>query len=120
MFITKKLLFWVILGVIGLTSAGVIFFQRDSTYRYKQGNSAEVDNAVSTALKVFKEQAKGIDLENGQCLTNDLIPNWVADIVHNPREQVDNLPENQCQAFVEGRAKHFVELDKFGNIVRVK
>lgn len=118
--INKKLLFWIVFAVIIATSFGVIFFQRDPTYIYKQGTSTEYDNAVSTALKVFKEQTRGMDLSNGPCLTNDLIPNWVADIVHNPREQVDNLSENQCPAYLEGRAKHFVELDQKGNIIRVK
>lgn len=120
MFISKKILFWLILVIIGLTSAGVLIIQRDSTYKYKQGGSTEADTAVSTALKLFKEQAKELDLESGPCLTNDLIPNWVADIVHKPRQTVDDLPENQCQAFIEGRAKHFVELDKSGNIINVK
>ena len=106
--------------VILITSLGVLFFMRDSTFVYKQGVSAEYDKAALIALKVYKDRAKEIDLENGSCLTNDLIPNWVADIVHNPRQPVDNLPENQCPAYLEGRAKHFVELDQKGNIIRVQ
>jgi hypothetical protein len=44
----------------------------------------------------------------------------VADVVHSPRDPIDDLPENQCQAYLEGRAKHFVEIDVNGNIIRVK
>lgn len=116
----KRLLFWIVLVVIMATSLGVVFFQRNPNYVYKQGNSTEVDTAVGAATKLFKEQASSLDLQNGPCLTNDLIPNWVADIVHNPRTSVDDLSENQCQAYIEGRAKHFVELDLIGNVVRIK
>ncbi|MDD2823465.1 MAG: hypothetical protein PHQ59_05295 [Candidatus Daviesbacteria bacterium] len=116
----KKVLFWIVLLVIIITSFGVMLFLRDNTFIYKQGNSPEVDKAVSAAISLYKEQSKGIDLENGSCLTNDLIPGWVADIVHNPRITADDLPKNQCQAYIEGRAKHFVELDQKGNLIRVK
>lgn len=120
MFANKKLLFWLVLLIIVATASCVIYFLHTDKYIYKQGNSTEADIAVSAALKVYKDQVGKIDFSNGPCLTNDLIPNWVADIVHNPREVVDNLPENQCPAYLEGRAKHFVELDPNGNIIRVK
>jgi hypothetical protein len=62
------------------------------------------------------------DLNNGPCLLDpDPYPdmsNWVCDIAHDPRQDVDNLPENQCSAFREGRAKHFVELDENCNLIR--
>jgi hypothetical protein len=117
---SKKILFWVVLLVIIITSFFVLYFQRDTKFIYKQGVSAEFDRAAQAALNIFNQEAKNRDLSNGPCLTNDLIPGWVADVVHNPREQVDDLPENQCQAYIEGRAKQFVELDLKGNIVRIK
>jgi hypothetical protein len=57
-------------------------------------------------------------LESGPCLSDaksDWEPNWdfsnwVCDIAHYPRQAVDNLQENQCQTFKEGKAQHFVEL----------
>lgn len=93
----------------------------DQTGRtYVRGASSEVDQAVSTAQTLYRQKKKeGVDFSNGPCLTNDLLPGWVADVVHNPRTAVDNLPQNQCQAYLEGRAKHFVELDTLGNLVRV-
>ncbi len=36
---------------------------------------------------------------------------WVCDVAHSPREDVDNLPENQCREFGEGKANHFVEVN---------
>jgi len=60
----------------------------------------------------------GLYLESGPCLSdvkpswepNWSISNWVCDVAHYPRQAVDNLQENQCQAFKEGKAQHFVEL----------
>jgi len=90
------------------------------TESYKPGLSPELDQAVNQASEVFEEKKKlGVDFSDGPCLTNDLLPNWVVDLAHNPRLEIDDLPENQCQAFLEGRAKHFVELDLNGKVVRV-
>lgn len=118
--VSKKLLFWLVFIVIVATAFGVIFFLRNPKFLYKPGNSAEIDDVVIASTDLFRTHAKKIDLSSGPCLSNDIRPNWVVDIVHNPREPVDNLPSNQCQAFIEGRAKHFVELDMQGNIIRVK
>jgi hypothetical protein len=65
-------------------------------------------------------QIEGVDISNGPCLSNDLMPDWVADIAHNPRQPIDNLPENQCSAFLEGKAHHFIELDLDGNLIRTQ
>lgn len=80
------------------------------------------DLAVSKAKEVYREKlAEGTDFSNGLCLSEDLLGDtlWVADIAHDPRESIDDLSENQCSAFREGRAKHFVELDPQGNLIRV-
>jgi hypothetical protein len=76
---------------------------------------------INQALSVFQaNKDAGVDMSTGPCLSNALMNDWVLDIVHKPRTKEDNLPENQCQAFIEGNAKHFVELDTTGAIVRVK
>jgi hypothetical protein len=88
---------------------------------YKKGEVRLVDKAVEGAETVYQQQKnEGVDFSKGPCLTNDLMTDWVADIVHSPRQDIDNLPEYQCIAYVEGRAHHFVELDPFGNLIRVK
>lgn len=88
---------------------------------YNPGQSSEYDKAVGQALILYNQQKElGEDFSTGPCLSNDLTPGWVADIVHNPRTKEDDLPQNQCQAFLEGRAKHFVELDLNGALVRVE
>lgn len=60
------------------------------------------------------------DLANGPCVAEELMPDWVADIAHSPRQAVDNLAENQCQSFRNGTAHHFVELDPGGNVIRAE
>jgi hypothetical protein len=60
----------------------------------------------------------GEDFDIGPCLSNEIVPDWVCDIAHSPRQDVDNDPANQCSAFRQGNAHHFVELD--GNCDTIK
>ena len=63
-----------------------------------------------------------IDLSDGPCLSdgdvNWMIEDWVCDVAHSPRVDVDNQPENQCQTYREGKAHHFVEVDPDCNFIR--
>lgn len=111
-------LFLLVLTVVIITSVAVI--KTSKTPAYKKGASSTYDAVVHAATNLYKKTVtQGVDLSNGPCLTNDLMPGWVVDIVHSPREAVDDLPENQCRAYLEGRATHVVELDPSGNVVRV-
>ncbi len=65
-------------------------------------------------------QREELDLSAGPCLGNP-IPNmadWVCDVAHNPRQDVDNKTENQFSAFRDGTAKHFVEVDGNCNFIK--
>lgn len=64
------------------------------------------------------ELAKGTDLSAGPCLSNELAHDWVCDVAHSPRQDIDNLPENQCSAYREGRAHHFVEVDENCELIK--
>lgn len=61
---------------------------------------------------------KNQDLSAGPCISNEIAPDWVCDVAHNPRQAIDDLPENQCSAYKEGKAKHFVEVDETCNLIR--
>ncbi|OGE16119.1 hypothetical protein A3F00_04285 [Candidatus Daviesbacteria bacterium RIFCSPHIGHO2_12_FULL_37_11] len=113
--------FTLVLAVI-LVSSYLIFSRgKNPEIKYKAGKWPEVDVAVNQAQHVYNLRIQtGEDLSNGPCISNALMPGWVVDIVHNPRQEVDNLPENQCSAYLEGKAAHFVELDLEGNVTRVK
>ena len=57
---------------------------------------------------------------SSECLLNP-IPNtdYVCDVSHSPRTQEDNLPENQCSAWRNGTAKHFIEVTPDCEFIRV-
>jgi len=63
---------------------------------------------------------KGTDFSSGPCIGNPLEknPDYVCDIAHDPREEIDNQSENQCSFFMEGKAKHFVELDEECGLIK--
>ena len=87
----------------------------------EQGRQAIDKLMVSQAQDIFKQQqAIGDDFSQGPCLSENLASGWVADIAHNPRQPVDDQPENQCQKYRNGEAQHFVELDTDGNLIRVQ
>lgn len=111
-------LFLLAIFIIILTAFTTIIFSNGG-----QGitSKSEVDSAVNQAQLLYRQKKeRNEDLSNGPCLSDALMPGWVVDIVHNPRLAVDDLPENQCPAYREGMARHFVELDMEGNLVRNK
>lgn len=71
----------------------------------------ESDAAKNACIKKCQDAlAAGQDLDNGPCLSNEIIKNWVCDVAHSPRQAVDNNPANQCSAY-GNTASHFVEVD---------
>jgi hypothetical protein len=80
----------------------------------------ERERAIAAAHVAFEEAiAEGRDLADGPCL-GVVLDNWVADVAHDPREEVDDRPENQCEAYRSGEAEHFVELDPEGELIRAE
>lgn len=57
------------------------------------------------------------DLSDGPCLSNEVIEDWVCDVAHNPRQEIDNKKENQCKEYAKS-ASHFVELDSDCKLIR--
>lgn len=114
----KLTLLIISLVVVFLTSAATLFF---NNVVIKPLSKTEVDSAVNQAKLLYRQKKdRGEDFVSGPCLSNALMPNWVADTAHIPRLSTDDLPENQCSAYREGRAEHFVELDTEGNLIRAK
>jgi len=77
--------------------------------------TTDKDRAITACVDLCKSSKE--NLSNGPCLSNEIIPNWVCDVAHSPRQAVDNLAENQCSAYREGLAKHFVEVDTNCNLI---
>ena len=98
-----------VLGVAGLLGAGFAPAAGDTR---KQ--------AVDLAQQAYEQaRSQGVSFERGPCL-GVIMPGWVADVAHQPRQPVDNQLGNQCAAFRAGEAKHFVELDPQGNLIRAR
>ncbi|KKR33049.1 MAG: hypothetical protein UU37_C0003G0028 [Candidatus Gottesmanbacteria bacterium GW2011_GWA2_41_12] len=79
----------------------------------------ETSSIVDQAKKLYQQKKnESLDFTKGPCLSQEIAADWAFDIAHNPRQEVDNLPENQCQSYMEGKTHHFVELDIDGNFIR--
>lgn len=117
----KNPLFFIVLIIILLYATFIYLMRPEDNGEYVVGKSLESDRAVNQAKHFYGlRKASGESFANGPCLSDALMPNWVADIVHNPREAIDDQTAYQCPSFLEGKAQHFVELDMEGNVVRVK
>ena len=75
---------------------------------------------VEARAALHRLQATGQDLSRGPCISESLpgLPDWVADIAHEPRQPVDDQPQNQCQRYRSGQAHHFVALTALGGLIR--
>lgn len=90
----------------------------------KHGNPSETPNyvteqqdAIDCAIRLYNnEKAEGVAFSS-QCLGT--CGNYAVDIVHVPRNTDDNLAENRCADFREGKVSKFIELDDKGEIVRI-
>jgi hypothetical protein len=82
----------------------------------------ERDRAIDAAMEAYERVAGDEDLGVGPCIAEELpgLPDWVADIAHDPREAVDDEPVNQCQRYRDGEASHFVELTPEGELIRAE
>lgn len=59
------------------------------------------------------------DLSDGPCLLDPIAgTDWVCDVAHDPRQPLDNLPENQCSSYRSGVAHHFVEVSPDCGLIR--
>lgn len=86
-------------------------------------SDAERDRAVALAGTAYEEAlASGVNLEDGPCIADPLesLSDWVVDIAHDPRRDVDDDPANQCESYRSGEAEHFVELAPNGSLIRAK
>jgi hypothetical protein len=86
-------------------------------------SQSDQDKAVAEAQAAFRQvQASGRDLSAGPCISESLpgLPDWVADIAHDPRQDADDDPANQCQRFRDADAHHFVELTPQGRLIRAE
>lgn len=81
------------------------------------------DELVRQAAQRAYDAAKATGkqrLEAGPCLADRLLPDWSMDVAHDPRTAADDLPENQCPAFLAGETHHLIELTPEGKLIRMR
>jgi hypothetical protein len=92
-------------------------------------NSEEIEQTISTdpqerCVEVCRDQiAAGVDLNIGPCLseTNGVewnIEDWSCDVVHQPREIIDDTSLHQCQEYRKENTNHFVEVSPNCEFIR--
>lgn len=83
--------------------------------------AASQDLAIARCREIFQQKvARGEDMNTGPCLAEEIVEGWACDVAHNPREDIDNDPANQCQSFRDGQVTHFVELDQSGVLIKAQ
>lgn len=114
----KHILLLLALTVIFLTGYLTLVLNAPSSQSVPK---SQIETAINQANHLYSlKKQSGEDLSKGPCLSDALMPDWVVDIVHSPRQAIDDLVENQCPSFRQGRSRHFVELDTDGNLVRAE
>ena len=86
-------------------------------------SESEREQAIAQAQEVYDQaRTSGTNLVDGPCIAESLtdLPDWVVDIAHDPREDVDDDPANQCRRYRDGEASHFVELTPEGELIRAE
>ena len=81
-----------------------------------QGEGESFDASRACVKLCENEKAKGRNFSAGPCLSDAVIKNWVCDVAHDPRQDVDNLEQNTCPAFGV-TAQRFVEVDENCRII---
>jgi len=82
-------------------------------------NYPDASEATSKCRQACMDlQLTRMDFSNGPCINDNIIADWVCDVVHEPRQPIDDVPANQCPSF--GIATHhFVEVNENCRIIRV-
>ncbi len=103
--------------IIALLAIGIALILGCAAPANSNPEAPAAENACISACQRAAQSNQ--DLSAGPCLL-DPVPgtDWVCDVAHAPREPVDNDPKNQCAAFKEGRASHFVEVNSVCNLIR--
>ena len=86
-------------------------------------SESEREQAIAQAQEAYDQaRTAGTDLADGPCIAESLtdLADWVVDIAHDPREDVDDDPANQCRRYRDGEASHFVELTPEGELIRAE
>lgn len=84
----------------------------------EKGGTASKDLAIARCKELYRQKfALGEDMSAEPCLSENIVTGWVCYVVHSSRTTEDDNPANQCEAYRDGRASHYVELDSSGQLI---
>jgi hypothetical protein len=114
----------ILLALVAVILVGYIAFTiiRPSSLSIFKGSS-KIESvqaaAIRTSKKIYSDKkAQNTDFEKSPCLSEDMGNGYALDIVHNPREQIDD--QTYCIGFQQRTVAHIVEMTPEGNILRVQ
>ena len=97
---------WVCLVIVAMLLLALFF-----VYGFQINNGASeesMDYAKEACLMLCKTVT--FSKSDGPCLSDEIAPDWACDVAHNPRIEVDEWAENQCNSYRTGSVHHFVEV----------
>ena len=104
--------------ILALVLMGVVLVSGCVEQPEPPATRSEINEATIACVSLCHEKLNaGQELSQGPCLSGEIVDNWVCDIAHAPRQQIDDDPINKCPAYGE-TAKHFVEVDPDCNFIR--
>jgi len=106
----------IIIAIVACVIVGLFLF-----LRFKPSTKSLGPIVDACIQKCQEALNSGQDLSSGPCLGNPLenYTDWVCDVAHSPRQAIDNNPENQCSAYRQGLARHFIEVTPDCKLIRV-
>lgn len=93
-----------------------------NTEQNKIDINQQTEIAKFECLKMCTDYKDTISYEDGPCLSDAYgfkLDDWVCDVSHNPRVEIDDDKENQCKEYVNKNANHFVEVDENCGLIRI-
>jgi len=106
-------------GCISLAAGPLQYFMSEPLKISKMPyNQTIIDECIMTCNNALSENRS---LGNGPCLLDPMTDSdWVCDIAHSPRQETDNLAENQCSSYINGDSHHFIELSPECGVITIK
>jgi hypothetical protein len=95
--------------------------QNTDNIKAQETDKNEINEIVQICIQACQTDIANLSEQSSSCLLDPIpqYPDWVCDVAHKPRIELDNLQENQCLAFRTGRAKHFIEVTPNCELIRV-
>ena len=106
---------WVPIGIVLVLAIGVLLVTIARTQP-----AVREDDRIARAQQLYRQKKEmGVSMDTGPCL-GTLEADWVVDVAHMPRAAADDQPANQCAAYRDGTAQHFIELTPEGDFLRLQ